>query len=458
MTNDEAAQRNLLDDVLVDRQLSLGGLARLYQQAVAVDGLRSGADRNLIWKWKTGRRTPTQESQRYLADALGVSRSVIAEEGWPYWLRHAIDAGVSVLDAPWSFAGAMQVLHHLSGGPMDRRGFVVITGGALLELVTHWGNTIADLAPEAGPARIGQARLIPDLLARIGSRLADLRRLDDALGGIELRKLALAEFRWLTHLADQIECERRLFSLVAEAARLCGWLHFDAGHHAAAQAYYVAGLRCSAIANDTMTGAHILACMSFQAMLISHPQDAVALIEGAQQRLRHHTTPRLDALLASRKARAYAKAGDARACGRALNDAERSLEIAATDAGDPDWLYYFDEAELAAQAGACWVDLRRPTRARPLIDNALHGIDPNCVRDRTIYHVRSAEAWFQDNELEFACHQLGIAADLARHTGSVRSVQTIRVARQAMASYEDEAIIRELDDQLRALDVMTASP
>lgn len=163
------------------------------------------------------------------------------------------------------------------------------------------------------------------------------------------------------------------------------------------------------------------------------------------------------ALLASRKARAHAKAGDVAACGRALVDAERSLDKVTTDTTEPDWLYYFDEAEFAAQAGSCWVDLRQPERARPLIDDALRNIDPNYVRDRALYHGRSSAAYLHDNELESACHELRTAAGLARRTGSVRVLETIRTARRGMSPHDHEAPVRDLDDHLRALDAQTAS-
>lgn len=452
-----AAEGNLLSDVLADRELSLAGLARLYLQAVAADGFRSSADRNLMWKWKTGRRTPTPESQGYLADALGVPRSVVGEEGWPQWLRHAINSGPLILESPWSLAGTMQVLREVAGGPMDRREFEVITAGALTALVGHWGDALAGSSLITGLRGSSQDRLNPDFLNRLSARLADLRQLDDALGGPELRSLAVAEFHWLVHLADHAvydtDSGQRLFSLVAEAARLCGWLHFDAALHAAAQSYYVAGLRCSATAGDPLTGANVLACMSFQATLTDHHHDAVSLIDSAQQQVRRNATPRLTALLASRKARAYAKAGDVVACGRALVEAERSLDAATTDVTEPDWLYYFDDAEFAAQSGACWVDLLQPARARPLIDDALRNISPKYVRDSSIYHVRSAEAYLHDNELESACHELRTAAGLACQSGSVRSLETVRAARLGMSSHNHEASVRELDNYFHDLNI-----
>jgi hypothetical protein len=313
-------------------------------------------------------------------------------------------------------------------------------------------------AMRAGPAE-QHTRLSTTVVDRLDHRLADLRQLDDEFGGRELHQLAVAEFRWLTRLADSANYNtavgQRLFSLVTEAARLCGWLHFDAAHHAAVQTYYVtyyvAALRSSASANDPLTGAHVLACMSFQATLTGHYQEAAALIDVTEQQTKRSATPRLRASLASRKARAYAKAGDAAACGCALNEAERRLDATTPGTPEPDWIYFFDQAELDAQAAACWVDLRQPAKARPLIDNALHTMNPQYVRDRTIYHVRSAETYLHADDLELACEDLHAAADLAGRTGSVRSIHTIRAAREAMSRYDRELWVRKLDRHLADL-------
>ena len=68
-----AAECNPLGDVLVDRQLSMAALARLYLQAVAADGLLSGADRNLIWEMED--RTPDTSSSRDISSGTGTRRS-----------------------------------------------------------------------------------------------------------------------------------------------------------------------------------------------------------------------------------------------------------------------------------------------------------------------------------------------------------------------------------------------
>jgi hypothetical protein len=168
----------------------------------------------------------------------------------------------------------------------------------------------------------------------------------------------------------------------------------------------------------------------------------------ADQAHRHSSTP---SATRQQEARAYAKAGDAASCGRALNEAERRLDATTPGTAEPDWIYFFDEAELDAQAAACWVDLRQPAKARTLIDNALSSMNPRYVRDRTIYHVRSAEAHLHADELELACGDLHTAADLAGQTGSVRSIHTIRNARDGMSRYDREPRVQKLDRHLADL-------
>lgn len=440
-----------------------------------------GLERSTVGRWERGSETPQPWNQPSLARALGVSQDVLVDLLNPEPVGgdqptngRALPAGsritavdfncpdwyqpeqVSVLEPPWSITGTLHVLHNVAGGLMDRRGFLIITGATLVGLANHWGDALADSGrPIPASLEARHSRLSATVLDRLDHRLAELRQLDDEFGGRELHHLAVAEFRWLTHLANETgysdAVEKRLFSLVTEAARLCGWLHFDAAHHAAAQTYYIAALRSSATANDSLTGAHVLACMSFQAALTGHHQEAIGLIEAAEERTKHTATPRLRALLASRKARAYAIAGDAASCGHALNEAERRLDAATPGASEPDWIYFFDQAELDAQAAACWVDLRQPAKARPLIDSALSVMKPQYVRDRTIYYVRSAEAHLHADDLERACGDFHSAADLASRTDSVRSIQTIRSARATMARYDREPRVRALDRRLASL-------
>jgi transcriptional regulator with XRE-family HTH domain len=434
---------------------------------------RLGFERSTVGRWERGTGTPQPWNQPDLAKALGLShdvlvdllepdhlpdaghapgrldardvaRSLVDEFNWPDWHR---TGQASVLEPPWSVTGTTQVLHEIAGGGMDRRGFLTITGGALVGLAGHWGAALAN-TPTALPED-HQRHWPAAILDRIDSRLTELRRLDDALGGRDLCQLAAAEFQYLTNLADRDSyrgaARQRLFGLITDAAGLCGWVHFDATRHAAAQSYYVAALRSSAVAGDALAGAHVLGRMSHQATVTGHHQEAVALLDAAEQQIKRSATPRAKARFASGKAHAYAKAGDARACGRALNDAEHWLDRATPGTEEPDWLYYFNEAELAYTAAACWVDLQHPANARPLIDAALTGVQPDYVRDRAVFHVSSAEAHLHAGDLEPACSELETAAGLVVQTGSTRTVEMIRTARGGMSRYDREPRVRKLD-------------
>jgi transcriptional regulator with XRE-family HTH domain len=364
-------------------------------------------------------------------------------------------AGPPCLEASsWTMEAAVRFAAELTGGPVDRRAFLALTGAALTTSATHWSAAVAGIGQRVvAPGGVEHGgRLGAAARNRLSRRLADLRRLDDELGGTVLREVAVAELSWLTGLArssQRHEADRRgLLGLMAEAAQVCGWVHVDAGMPEAAQAYYVTALRCSAAAGDLLAGAHVLGGMSFQATLSGRTTEALALLDAAQERAGKHVSPKLRAAVATRRARAHARAGDTRACGRALHAAEQALDAADDGRAEPEWIYYVDTADLAGQAAECWVDLRQPDRARPVIDTALAAQGPQYVRDRTIYLVRSAQTHWQTRELEAACADLTRAATLVGATGSIRSIETISAARRAMSRYDREPAVRQFDETL----------
>lgn len=65
-------------------------------------------------------------------------------------------------------------------------------------------------------------------------------------------------------------------------------------------------------------------------------------------------------MFAAHEARALANSRDFVGASRDMNEAERHFEQAES-ATDPDWLAYFDEAELIGEFSHCFRDLERPT-------------------------------------------------------------------------------------------------
>jgi hypothetical protein len=183
------------------------------------------------------------------------------------------------------------------------------------------------------------------LLDTLEQRLDDLRRLDDVLGGVRLRQTAVAEYDLLEGLAKHTgqhgPLEHRLLSLLAEAARMCGWLQFDSGHHARAQRFYITALRASASAGDHQVGANTLAFMAIQVYSEGNPQDAVALVRTAQDATARRTTPRVKSMLHARAARALSRTGDRTGCWREL-DAARTEYARGPHDDDPSWSYWLN--------------------------------------------------------------------------------------------------------------------
>ena len=464
-------------DKLAQRRVAMG----FSQESLAE---RLGVDRTTVGRWETGMGAPLATLRPDLAKALDLTldelnnlldpestalgspanhsqilhgaRSVDSEFTSPDWTP--IDPA-SVVDPPWTVAGALRVLHALSGGSVDRRAFLSITGGTLTGLAGQWGSTLASVPLPIAPAETQDGRLSPEMLDHLDQRLAQLRRLDDIVGGRDLCQLAVAEFRYLTHLADHASYDtatgQRLFALITDAAGLCGWLHYDAARHNAAQYYYAAALRTSTIANDPLVGAHILVRMSALAANTGKQHEAIDMLEAAEQQSKRFATPRLRSLLGCTKARVYAKGGYAKACQYSLNDAERALDAAKPDTEEPGWLYYYDEPDLNEHVSACWIDLRQPRKARPHIDDSLTKIDPSMVRDKALRYVRSAETHLLASDLELACDDLRAASDIARRTGSTRLVMMIHNTRRAMSAHDKEPRVQDLDRRLTTLTALT---
>jgi len=96
-----------------------------------------------------------------------------------------------------------------------------------------------------------------------------------------------------------------------------------------------------------------------------------------------------------------------------------AIDAAAADPG-PAWLYWFDDAELAAQSGQSLLDLGVPHEAGPLLEQALAMQDPAYRRDRALYSARAAEARALTGDAEGARLLSREAAVLSRQCGSPR--------------------------------------
>jgi len=405
------------------------------------------ARREKAWRWEHWGVVPDHDTQLALAALLAVPDEQVVRCPWPRWLP----TGDSIpTDFPWTGAGSLAALADvLERAMLDRRGFIVMSGGVLTALADQW----LSVEPEKITAvTTGRSRVDGEVVGWIEDRIPLLRRMDDQLGGEQLRHVVDAELRLVGGLLAESSYSSavgaRLYAVSAELGQLAGWVSFDAGLHGAAQRYYVAALHAAHAAADRQLGSNVLAGMSLQSATVGEPRDGVILAQRACHGAARVATPRVRAMLASREARAHALAGDRSACAVALGRAEEALGQAHRGQDDPAWIYYFDEAELAAQAGACWLDLNKSREAEERLGEALRIQDPSYIRDRTLYHIRLASARLALNDVDYACTLAIDAVGLARRGNSPRSLAAIKEFRRGLDPWRREPRVRELDEAL----------
>src|SRR2546430_17695955 len=106
-------------------------------------------------------------------------------------------------------------------------------------------------------------------------------------------------------------------------------------------------------------------------------------------------------MLATRLARAYAKTGDHTASLKAIDRAEHAFNEAETGS-EPLWISYVDPVELAAQKGACYLDLGRYPQALDSLTTAMTQMEqlkPTHTRDRVHYLSRIARCHLAANDV-----------------------------------------------------------
>ncbi|MEH0844139.1 hypothetical protein V6U81_17265, partial [Micromonospora sp. CPCC 205711] len=142
------------------------------------------------------------------------------------------------------------------------------------------------------------------------------------------------------------------------------------------------------------------------------------------------------ALLLHRIAPAAALGGRAPAARQALDAAGRT---ALTPGAEPPWLYWLDDAELAAMTGRTLVALGRPGPAVPLLRPARR---PGRPRNAAVYGGWLARGLLQLGEVEQACAVAGEALLDAVRTGSARAATPLAELGRRLAEHHAEPAVR----------------
>ncbi|SCE90076.1 Helix-turn-helix domain-containing protein [Micromonospora viridifaciens] len=414
--------------------------------------------RHEVSRWERHRRLPGDFWSGWLAVVLGVPGELLAAAA-----AHSRRLGVvpAVVDRAGSRSRvALLTLAHRwaadpsgasLGGPLT--GHALAAPGGAPQLAEHGAETRAtDRLPLDG-RRTGHALAAPGRAAPGGAAcellagraaetaaLAELRHWDDLLGGADLAGHGTRRLRRAARgfAVAGPAGRRRLLPVLAESAQLAGWLAADAGDLAGGLDAYRLALRAAVAVADRGLAGHVLGSASHLLAGIGDPPGALTLARIGYAGCRDAASPGLRALLLHRVALAAALAGRTRAARQALAAAERTGGPG--PGREPPWLYWLDEAELAAMTGRTLVALGRPGPAVPLLTPVARG--RGGPRRAAVYGGWLARAHLQLGDVAGACAVAGEALLDAVRSGSPRAVGQLTEVRRRLAAHRDEPAAR----------------
>lgn len=286
-------------------------------------------------------------------------------------------------------------------------------------------------------------------VTRVRSSSALFTELDNRFGGAHAR-------RSLIHFLDRDAAAllagsytdavgRELFAAVSEASLLAAWTSYDCGLHGLAQRYFIQALRLAQTLADRRLACSIMSAMSHQANYVGHFAEAANLARAAREGLRDQATPALTAQFLTMEARALASSGDTKACHAALAAAERAFQTF-KPGRDPEFISYFNEAELADELAHCFRDLGDARRSAH--HAALAGLsDGEYARSDFIVSMILADAFADQDEPEQACRAALGALDVGQALTSARCVAYVREFRQRLDRFGDHTAVRDFTEQ-----------
>ncbi|MEU1185768.1 XRE family transcriptional regulator [Streptomyces sp. NPDC005820] len=307
------------------------------RDAAARRGLRSGTDEARVRKWQRG-VSPSEESQIYIAEALGWPADIVRADDWPNWIPLTADGVI-----PFGPHSSVYALREALRTAMERRTFMTIPGTALAALAADWAA-----GPATALARARDGKPIDEdfvaLLETTGQRLGGLATEERQHAPALLDACLSTVTNLLTHGRYTPAVGLRLHTLAASLAQTVAWHRFDLGRHTHASQYWIAGLHSAHAAGDRDMGAGLLGDLAYQAAWRHDHTTAVHILNHALTRA---DNPAARCLLQLRLARTLAAQGDRserRTVLRALAAAEQHLSDAGTDR--PAWCAWVSEAVM----------------------------------------------------------------------------------------------------------------
>ncbi len=421
----------------------------------------TGIGQGRLSEYMTHKRAPRASSTfMTFADGLGMPSAAREALGLAPDESRSESLGGQLRDAPVTDVGLVY-----PGTPAEAVGNLTWLWRADLSNVTALRGEIepgawndASLRWLVGPG----SQIRSDTAGGVGIGLADVDRfratvdvfvqLDNRFGGGHARTALIqylsTDAERLLHGRYSEAVGQVLFSATAEATLLAAWMSYDSTPGSAlAQRYFTQALALAQAGSDRLLGASVLDAMSHQATYTGRFGEAANLARAAAAGTQGVATATLASHFHTMEARALARLGDAKGCDRALADAVREFERRKPE-DDPEWIRYFDEAELSAEFGHCLRDLGRPTDAAQYASQSLVVVDETTFgRSDFFITMVLADAHLAAGELERACAVALKAITAGEQIRSARCVSYLREFRQGLAAAGNSRATAEFYEQ-----------
>ncbi|MFD4629429.1 hypothetical protein ACFVYR_07090 [Streptomyces sp. NPDC058284] len=434
-----------LREARVGRGWSQPRLVRELRQTATRRGHQLPSDSSVkrrIASWENGHSIPDSFYGPLLCDAYGVNAGELG-------LNHSEPKDAAVVDAayPASPDDAIQTIGQLWRADLNQYDPLLTSEPsepAWSEASLRW---LVAPEPSTPRPRDGGVRVGLGDVAAVRTTADVFARLDDQFGGDHARHSVI---QYLNNDVAPLlrgryteQVGRALFSTVAEATLLAGWMSYDSCRHGLAQRYFLQALRLAQDANDRRLAGSILSAMSHQATFLGRYTQAATLARAALMGISPVATPTLRAQFHAMEARALARTGDVIGCEAALSAASKALESRNSE-DEPEWISYFDEIELAAEAAHCFRDVNSARRAVAHAENAMSG---SHVRSDFFATMVLADAHMRAGEVEEACRVALDALDLGEQLKSARCVSYLAEFRHNLRARRPSAAARRLAEE-----------
>jgi len=431
----------------LDRKGEIGRkkFARAVNESAAGRAAGKRLNHTYVTRWLSGVSPRDDATRDAIREALAarLGRRISPDElGFRSTLSITSDLGLAYPDRPDDGVGNVAELLEA-----DLSGTAVI--GDAPANVAAWNDASVawlvgaqqPIGAGSGPTRVGASDV-----ERLRTMRSTFDRLDSTFGGAHARNALVQYLRGelprLLRAQASSEIRRSLFSAAGESTQLAAWMAYDAGHHGLAQRYFIQALGFADAGEDRLLAASILDAMSHQASFLGRYREAANMTRAARLGTESVGIPILTSHFHVMEARALARTGDAEACDRAMGAAVENFDRHNPGEG-PEWIGYFDAAELAAELGHCNRDLGRPDRAIEYATQALDSASGDYVRSDFFVAMVLADAHLDRGDVDEGCRVAGEAFAVGEGLESARCRGYVDEFRQRLLRHRKSTEVRE---------------